>query len=60
MTYYSMTYSFNDIGNGNVEITVTGKSTPPVKVPHLLIKSAFPGVPANTIRKMVKLLKETY
>lgn len=58
MTYYNVTYSFKDLGNGTVEITETGKTTPPVKVPLWIIRSAFPGVPANALRKFVKLAKE--
>lgn len=58
MTYYDITYSFKDLGNGTVEITETGKTTPPVDVPLWIIKSAFPGAPASSMRKLVKLSKE--
>jgi hypothetical protein len=59
MTYYSVTYIFEDRGNGTVKITEKGNSSPPVKVPLWLIKSAFPKAPAKGLRTMVKLIKET-
>lgn len=58
MTHYNVTYTFKDLDNGTVEIIMTGKSSPSVKVPVWLIKSAFPGAPANALRKRVKLAKE--
>lgn len=58
MTHFNVLYTFEDIGNGQVRITITGKTSPPVKVPKWLIKSAFPSAPANAIRKFVKLTKE--
>jgi hypothetical protein len=57
MSYYNITYSFKDLGKGRVEIVVTGRSSPPLDVPLWLIKSAFPGAPADGIRKLVKLAK---
>jgi len=58
MTHFNIIYAFKDLGNGKVKITMTGKSSPPVKVPMWLIKSAFPSAPANAIRKFIKLVKE--
>ena len=58
MTHYNIIYTFKDLGNGEVKIIMKGKSSPPVKVPMWLIKSAFPSAPANAIRKFVKLAKE--
>jgi hypothetical protein len=58
MIRYNVTYSFKDLGNGQVEITVTGKTSPPVKVPLFIIKLAFPEAPASALRKFVKLLKQ--
>ena len=57
MSFFNIAYSFKDLGNGTVEIVMTGRSSPPVKVPLWLINSAFPGVPADGIRKFVKLAK---
>ena len=57
MTYYNVTCTFKDLGDGNVEITITAK-TSPVKVPRLLIRSAFPEAPAEALRKIVKLAKK--
>jgi hypothetical protein len=58
MDYYNVAYMFKEIENGKIEITLTGKSTPPVKVPIFVIKSAFPGVPLNAVKKIIALLKE--
>lgn len=57
MTYYNVTYTFKDLGNGNVEITLAGKSSPAVKVPRWVISAAFPGAPADGLRKFVELAK---
>ncbi|MFH2112966.1 MAG: hypothetical protein ABIJ86_00500 [Spirochaetota bacterium] len=56
MSLYNIVYSFKDMGDGTVEITVTGKTSPPVEAPLWMIKSAFPGMPADGIRKFVKTL----
>lgn len=58
MTHFNVVYTFKDLENGKVKITMVGKSSPPVKVPMWLIKSAFPSAPANAIRKLVELVKE--
>jgi hypothetical protein len=57
MSFYNISYSFKDLGNGSVEIIETGRSSPAVEVPLWLIKSAFPGAPADSIRKFVKIAK---
>ncbi len=57
MSFYTIVYSFKDMGDGTVKITVTGKTSPPVEAPLWLIKSAFPGMPADGIRKFVKAAK---
>lgn len=58
ITYQDTTYAFKDLGNGKVEVTTTMKITPPMKVPHWMIKANFPGEPAKVVRKFVKLAKE--
>ena len=57
MTYFDVSYLFKDLGDGIVEIIVKGKTSPPVKVPFWLIKSAFPFAPAKALRKFAKLTK---
>jgi hypothetical protein len=59
MQYFNVKYTFEDLGNGNVKLTMTGASSPPVKVPMWLVKSAFPSTPANAIRKFIKLVRES-
>ena len=57
MAHFNVTYLFKEVGNGTVEIIVKGKTSPPVKVPFWLIKSAFPGAPTKALRKFAKLSK---
>jgi hypothetical protein len=58
MDYYNVAYMFKEIENKKIEMTLTGESTPPVKVPIFIIKSAFPGAPLNAVKKIIALLKE--
>ncbi len=58
LTYSFETYTFKDLGNGYVEVTVALKRSPPYKVPLWIIQLAFPGAAADTLRKIVKLTKE--
>lgn len=57
MSFYTVAYSFKDLGDGRVAMTVTGKTSPPVAVPLWLMRSAFPGAPADAIRKFMKIAK---
>lgn len=57
MRHFNLVYTFKGLDNGKVRITMVGKSSPPVKAPIWLIKSAFPSAPANAIRKFVELIK---
>lgn len=54
-TIFNVVYTFKDLSNGKVKVTMTGKSSPPVKVPVWLIKTAFPGAPAGAVRRLIKL-----
>lgn len=58
MQHFNVIYTFKDLGDGKVRITMRGKSSPPVKVPMWLVKSAFPKAPASAVRDIVKLVKE--
>jgi hypothetical protein len=44
-------------GDGTVELLVKGRTSPPVKVPELLIKSAFHGTPAKALRTFTILTR---
>jgi len=57
VSYMDQTYAFKDLGDGRVEMTATGKSSPAVKVPLLFITSSFPEAPAKTIRKFINFAK---
>jgi hypothetical protein len=58
MDNYNVAYMFKETDKGEIEITLTGKSTPPVKVPVFIIKFAFPGAPLNAVKRIIALLKE--
>lgn len=58
-TYYNETITFKDLENGNVELTVTSKVTPPIKVPVWMMKAGFPDTAYDVVRKIVKLAKES-
>ncbi|MDH5637142.1 MAG: hypothetical protein OEZ04_01475 [Nitrospinota bacterium] len=57
--YYNMEYSFKDIGDGKVELTLSAKCSPIDRVPEWMIKAAFPGVVNDTLQKMIKLAKSS-
>jgi hypothetical protein len=59
MSYFNIVYSFKDLGDGRVAMTVTGKTSPPVEVPLWMIRSAFPGAPAKAVRKFMQIAKES-
>ncbi len=56
MQFFNIEYTFKDLGKGRVRITIEGNSSPPVKVPMWLVKSAFPKAPASTVKKIIKLV----
>ena len=58
MTIYNVSFTFWDKGEGQVEIIEKGRTSPAVKVPQWLIKSAFPKVPADAMRNLVRLIGE--
>ncbi len=47
------TYTFKDLGNGEIEITITLEETPTVKVPRWLLHMAIPGNATGFIQKIV-------
>ena len=59
MTYYNVTYAFEDLGNGKVEITTTGKMSPSMEAPAWMIKKWFPEGPADILRIIIKLAKSS-
>ena len=59
MTCYNVTYTFEDLGNGKVEITTTGKMSPLMKVPAWMMKKWFPEGPADILRIIIKLAKSS-
>jgi hypothetical protein len=58
LTEYEISYSFKDLKNGKVEITITGKTSPHIKIPLWMLKRTMPDRPAGVIRKIVKLAND--
>ena len=56
-TFFNQTYTFKDLGTGDVEIAFTSSSSPAMTVPAWMIKSAFPGVAFDAMHRFVKLAK---
>jgi len=59
MTYYNVTYAFKDVGNGNVEMTMTSKMSPVIKAPGWMIGRWFPEGPADILRGILKFAKSS-
>jgi len=57
-SYYNFTYTFKDVGNGNIEATVTAKMSPPISVPLWMLRASFPGSAAEPLQKLIKIIKE--
>lgn len=57
ITFDNESYTFKDLGNGEIEITINLEETPAVKVPGWLLKMAVPGNAADLLRKIIKYSK---
>lgn len=55
MNQYDVTYTLRDLGAGRVEISSTGRVSPPFKVPQWMLKAALPGSVSDPLTKIVKL-----
>lgn len=55
MTYYNVTYTFKDLGNDKVEMTLTGNSSPVVQAPAWMVSAWFPNGPADILRTILEL-----
>ena len=58
LTYYNITYTFKDLGNGKVEMTSTAKLTPVVQAPDWIVKNFFPEGPARYLQRLLFLSKK--
>lgn len=59
MTYYNVTYTFKDQGNGEIELTVTAKMSPVVQAPDWMVRGFFPKGPADVLREILKFAKNS-
>jgi hypothetical protein len=57
-TNYNYTYTFRELGNGKVELTVSAKMMLTVNVPLWMLRSSFPGSAADPVQKLVRIIKE--
>lgn len=57
MIHYKVSYSFKYLDDDTIEIKVKGRTSPPVKVPFWLVKSAFPSAPEKALRSMARIIK---
>ncbi len=55
VTYYQQVFTLKDVGGGKVEVALDMKMSPPTSGPVWIIRSAFPGAGANTVRKFIEL-----
>ncbi len=54
---HQISYTFKDLGNGKVELSTVGKSSPPFKIPLWMIRANFPNGASDPLRNIVKLAK---
>lgn len=57
ITYYNMSYAFEDLGNGTTAITITASMSPAFSVPVWMINSSFPSAAFDVMKKFVELAK---
>ncbi|MEN9355620.1 MAG: hypothetical protein RL318_2945 [Fibrobacterota bacterium] len=55
MNQYDVTYTLRDLGAGRVEVSSTGRVSPPFKVPQWMLKAALPGSVSDPLKNIVKL-----
>ncbi|MCF7921566.1 MAG: hypothetical protein K9M55_02580 [Candidatus Marinimicrobia bacterium] len=58
-TLYDLTYEFNDLGNGLVEVKTTTKMIPAIPVPLWLVKVACPSGAKGILKRLVNLIKKS-
>jgi hypothetical protein len=58
LDYYNLTYTFKDLENSKVEITIAAKFTPAVHLPAFLMKTWFPDGPADYLLAIIKLAND--
>ena len=59
ITYYEAMYSFEDLGNDQVELSVSARMSPTIQAPSWMIKGCFPKGPADVLRKIIKLARNS-
>ncbi len=59
VTYYNVSYTFKDLGNGNVKMTSIAKLTPAINAPDWLVRGFFPDGPARYLQRLLLLAKST-
>lgn len=57
VTYYNVSYTFKDLGNGNIEMTSTAKLTPVIQAPEWIVREFFPNGPARYLERLLALAR---
>jgi hypothetical protein len=57
VTYYNVTYTFKDLGEGKVKITSIAKLSPIIQAPDWIVKNFFPDGPARYLQRLLLLAK---
>ncbi|HAF28423.1 MAG TPA: hypothetical protein DCG75_05180 [Bacteroidales bacterium] len=57
LTYYNVSYTFKDLGNGKVEMTSTAQLTPVMQAPEWIVREFFPNGPARYLERLLALSK---
>lgn len=55
MSVYDVTYTLRDLGSGRMEISSTGRVSPPFKVPQWMLKAALPGSVSDPLTRIFQL-----
>lgn len=59
LNHFSMNYSFKQLENGKVEITLYSELTPVITAPKWMANFWFPDGPAGIVERIIQLAKET-
>lgn len=54
---HRISYTIRDLGNGKVELSTVGKSSPPFKLPLWMIRANFPNGASDPLKNLARLAK---
>jgi hypothetical protein len=59
MNYFTVVYTFENMGSGRVKYTVETKATPVTTVPDWVVNTWFPEGPAETVENFIRLVNDS-